>query len=51
MLPGPHKDAGIAIEMQKGERRLCLEDVLAVGKVDLALVLTLGDAGALVLLR
>lgn len=31
-------------------RRLCLENVLALGKVDLALVLALGDAGALVLL-
>ena len=38
---------------KKGRERrnnLCLENKLAVGKVDLALVLTLGDAGALVLL-
>jgi len=35
--------------MRRESDSLCLENVLAVGKVDLALVLTLGDAGALVL--
>lgn len=35
----------------KSGGNLCLDNVLAVGKVDLALVLALGDAGALVLFR